>query len=89
MKQILDNWFLGGKEGSQGNTVWANHPVSGQVRIADCNSKSIPLGTQRQHAQLISHAVDMLYMLEDIQRRGYDHYAQTNLKLLMERINRD
>ncbi|MFZ4600370.1 MAG: hypothetical protein ACOYNN_17155 [Terrimicrobiaceae bacterium] len=87
MKQILSNWYLGGKEGSNGNTVWANHPALGQVRIADCNSKAIPLGTQRQHAHLIAHAVDMLFKLEDIERGGYDDTAKTNLKLLMEKIN--
>jgi hypothetical protein len=89
MKQILSNWYLGGKEGSNGNTVWATHPVLGQVRIADCNSKSIPLGTQRQHAHLIAHSVDMLFMLEDIERRGYDDTAKANLKHLMGRIKHD
>lgn len=86
MKQMLDSWFVGGKQGSNGNTVWAFHPVMGQVKIADCNSKAIALSTQRQHAHLIAHAMDMLYMLEDIQRSGYDDTAKANLKLLMEKI---
>jgi hypothetical protein len=88
-EQIIDQWFVGGKEGSNGNTVWAYHPSVGQIRIADCNSKSLPLGTQRKHSKLISHAVDMLHMLEDIKGSGYDETAQKNLKVLLERMKDD
>ena len=89
-KQIMSSeWFTGGKTGSLGNTVWAHHPTQGQVKIADCNSKAVPLATQREHAKLISHAVDMLFMLEDIQRSGFDDTAKQNLKKLFERMSNE
>jgi hypothetical protein len=83
------NWFMGGKEGSNGNTVWATHPTAGQVRIADCNSKTLTLACQRDNARLISFALDMLYMLEDIKSSGYDETAKQNLKVLFERMSNE
>ena len=89
-KQIIsDAWSCGSKAGSKGNTVWAHHPMLGQVLIADCNSNAVPLATQRAHAKLISHAVEMFYVLEDIQRSGYDENARTNLAVLLERMSNE
>jgi hypothetical protein len=55
--------------------------------VADCSSRALPIATQRAHAHLISNAPDMLLVLEDISKRGYDTHARKSLKFLMERMS--
>jgi hypothetical protein len=49
----------------------------------------MPIATQRAHARLIANAPDMLLVLEDIAKRGYDGQARKNVKFLMERMSHE
>jgi hypothetical protein len=49
----------------------------------------MPIATQRAHAKLITFAPDMLLVLEDIAKRGYDGQARKNVKFLMERMSHE
>lgn len=83
------HWFVPSTVGSKGNTVWTQDPTGGSMIVADCSSRATPIATQRDHAKLISFAPDMLLVLEDIYKRGYDDHAQDNVKYLIERMSRD
>ena len=83
------HWFVPSTVGSKGNTVWTQDPTGGMMIVADCSSKSIPIATQRAHAKLITLAPDMLLVLEDIAKRGYDGQARKNVKFLMERMSNE
>lgn len=80
------HWFVPSTVGSKCNTVWTQDPTGGEMIVADCGSKASPLATQRAHAKLISFAPEMLLVLEDIARRGYDDQARKNVKHLMGRM---
>jgi len=83
------HWFVPSTVGSKGNTVWTQDLTGGSMIVADCSSRALPLATQRDHAKLISFAPDMLLVLEDIYKRGYDDHAQDSVKYLIERMSRD
>jgi len=83
------HWFVPSVVGSKGNTVWTQDPTGGSMIVADCSSKSMPVGTQRANARLITFAPDMLLVIEDIANRGYDDQARKNVKFLMERMQRE
>jgi hypothetical protein len=57
--------------------------------VADCSSKAMPVGTQRANARLITFAPDLLLVIEDIYKRGYDDQARKNVKFLMERMQHE
>jgi len=82
-------WFVPSVVGSKGNTVWTQDPTGGSMIVADCSSKAMPVATQRANARLITFAPDMLLVLEDIAKRGYDDQARKNVKFLMERMSRE
>lgn len=82
-------WFVPSTVGSKGNTVWTQDPTGGSMIVADCSSKAMPVGTQRANARLITFAPDMLLVIEDIAKRGYDDHARKNVKFLMERMQRE
>lgn len=82
-------WFVPSTVGSKGNTVWTQDPQGGSMIVADCSSRSTPIATQRAHAKLITFAPDMLLVLEDIAKRGYDGQARKNVKFLMERMSHE
>ena len=82
-------WFVPSTVGSKGNTVWTQDPTGGSMIVADCSSKAIPVGTQRANARLITFAPDMLLVIEDIAKRGYDGHARKSVKFLMERMQRE
>lgn len=81
------HWFVPSSVGSRGNTVWTQDPTGGSMIVADCSSRAIPVATQRANARLIMHAPEMLLVLEDIAKRGYDDHARKSVKVLMERMN--
>ena len=83
------HWFVPSTVGSKGNTVWTQDPQGGSMIVADCSSRALPIATQRAHAKLIALAPDMLLVLEDIAKRGYDDQARKNVKFLMERMSHD
>jgi len=83
------HWFVPSTVGSKGNTVWTQDPTGGSMIVADCSSRSTPIATQRAHAKLISFAPDMLLVLEDIAKRGYDGHARKSMKFLMERMSHE
>lgn len=86
-KQIAGgHWFVPSAVGSKSNTVWTQDPTGGSMIVADCSSRSTPLATQRANAKLISHAPEMLLVLEDIAKRGYDNHARENVKTLIGRM---
>jgi hypothetical protein len=83
------HWFVPSTVGSKGNTVWTQDPQGGSMIVADCSSRATPIATQRAHAKLIALAPDMLLVLEDIAKRGYDDQARKNVKFLIERMSHD
>jgi hypothetical protein len=86
-KQIAGgHWYVPTTVGSKGNTVWTQDPQGGEMIVADCSSKALPIATQRAHAKLISFAPDMLIMLEEIKRHGFDDTSRKSLKSLFERM---
>lgn len=80
------HWYVPVVAGSKSNTVWTQDPTGGTMIVADCNSKAIPVATQRANARLISFAPEMLLVLEDIAKNGFDDQAQDNVKHLMKRM---
>lgn len=82
-------WFIPSVVGSKGNTVWTQDPTGGSMIVADCSSKAMPVGTQRANARLITFAPDLLLVIEDIYKRGYDDQARKNVKFLMERMQHE
>ena len=68
------------------NTVWTQDPSGGNMIVANCSSKAMPMATQRSNATLITFAPEMLLILEDIAKRGYDDHARANVNHLMGRM---
>jgi hypothetical protein len=72
------------------NTVWARSAV-GDVQIANCHNKNLPVADQRLNAQICAAAPDLMELLEDaylsLEPQYQVRYLEISARIYSAKIN--
>jgi len=88
LTRLSAKWYVPKGRGASRTTVW-EQTDQGDVLIARCESKNVPLVYQRANARLVALAPTMALVLNHILDNGLDDFAEDSIKMINRILEAD
>lgn len=88
LTRLSAKWYVPKGRGASRTTVW-EQTDQGDVLIARCENKSVPLTYQRANARLVALAPTMALVLNHVLDNGVDDFAADAIKMINRILEAD
>ena len=88
LNRLSARWYIPKGQGASRTTVW-EQTDHGDVLIARCENKNLPLTYQRANARLVALAPSMALVLNHILENGMDDFAEDSIRTINRILETD
>lgn len=88
LTRLAARWYIPKSQGSSRTSVW-EQTDTGDVLIARCDNKTIPLTYQRANARLVALAPSMALVLNHVLEHGVDDFAEDSIRMINKILGAD
>ena len=88
LTRLSAKWYVPKGQGASRTTVW-EQTDQGDVLIARCENKNLPLTYQRANARLVALAPSMALVLNHVLANGMDDFAEDAIRMINRILETD